>query len=247
VEYRIEELSRRSGVGVDTIRFYQGRGLLPPPRRAGRVTWYSAGHEERLDRIRALQDQGFSLAVIRRFLEGELEPPDEALVVAVTHPETPSATLTRRELATQSGVPESMLQALESVGLLTAVAGTDPPRYAAGEHEALRAGLRLLEAGIPLAEVLRLGQAYALATADLAAEAVTIFDRNVRERILAGDADPATAATELVAAFDALLTASGTLVRHHFQRTLRAQARARIEGLAAGPRPPASGPQGGAA
>ena len=51
MEYRIEQLARTAGVAVDTIRFYQGKGLLDSPRREGRVTWYGEGHLERLRRI----------------------------------------------------------------------------------------------------------------------------------------------------------------------------------------------------
>src|SRR4030081_3237991 len=103
MEYRIEELARAAGVAVDTIRFYQGKGLLAPPRRQGRVTWYSAPHLERLARIRSLQQRGFTLTVIRRFLDGELESSDEALVEAITAPPPPQ-TLTLHELASQSRV-----------------------------------------------------------------------------------------------------------------------------------------------
>jgi hypothetical protein len=35
--FRVEELSRRADVSVDTIRFYQKRQLLPPPEREGRI------------------------------------------------------------------------------------------------------------------------------------------------------------------------------------------------------------------
>jgi len=74
MEYRIEQLARAAGVAVDTIRFYQGKGLLDAPRRDGRVTWYGDAHMERLRRIRELQQRGFTLTVIQRFLAGELEP-----------------------------------------------------------------------------------------------------------------------------------------------------------------------------
>src|SRR6476661_7929042 len=103
MEYRIEQLARTAGVAVDTIRFYQGKGLLDAPRRDGRVTWYGDGHLERLRRIRDLQQRGFTLTVIQRFLAGELEPSDESLVAAVTHPTSPQ-TLTLGELADRSGV-----------------------------------------------------------------------------------------------------------------------------------------------
>src|SRR6267143_1471759 len=108
MEYRIEQLARSAGVAVDTIRFYQGKGLLEAPRRDGRVTWYGEGHMERLRRIRELQQRGFTLTVIQRFLAGELQPSDEALVAAVTHPTSPQ-TLTLAELAERSGVAAPLL------------------------------------------------------------------------------------------------------------------------------------------
>ena len=43
MEYRVEELAASAGVRVDTVRFYQGRGLLPAPRREGRVAFYQSG------------------------------------------------------------------------------------------------------------------------------------------------------------------------------------------------------------
>ena len=80
---RVEELARRADVSVDTIRFYQKRRLLPAPRREGRVAWYATEHEDRLARIKDLQRDGFSLAVIRRLLDGELEATDARLAAAV--------------------------------------------------------------------------------------------------------------------------------------------------------------------
>src|SRR5256885_16290816 len=109
MEYRIEQLARACGMAVDAIRFYQGKGLLDAPRREGRVTWYAESHLERLGRIRELQRRGFTLTVIRRFLEGELEPSDESLVAAVTRPSSPQ-TLTLDELAGRSGVAGPPLQ-----------------------------------------------------------------------------------------------------------------------------------------
>ena len=48
MEYRVEELAKASGLPVDTIRFYQGKGLLPAPRRLGRLAVYGDAHLERL-------------------------------------------------------------------------------------------------------------------------------------------------------------------------------------------------------
>src|SRR3979490_2344008 len=107
MEYRIEQLARTAGVAVDTIRFYQGKGLLEAPRREGRVTCYGETYLARMRRINELQQQGFTRTVIQRFLTGELEPSDEALVAALTGAAS-RETLPRAELAERSGVAEPL-------------------------------------------------------------------------------------------------------------------------------------------
>jgi len=228
VEYRIEQLAQAGGVAVDTIRFYQGKGLLDPPRRDGRVTWYAEQHLERLRRIRDLQQRGFTLAVIRRFLEGELESSDEALVEAVTAPSAPE-TLALSELAARSGVAVPLLRALEQAGLLLPVANGEEPRYPAEDLDVLAAGLKLMEAGVPLGDLMELGAEHAAAVERTARQAVDLFDKHVRERIQAQGLPAAEAERQLLRTFRDLLDASGILVRHHFQRALLRAARERIE------------------
>jgi DNA-binding transcriptional MerR regulator len=228
MEYRIEQLARSAGVAVDTIRFYQGKGLLEAPRREGRVTWYSEGHLDRLRRIKELQQQGFTLTVIQRFLSGELEPSDEALVAAITRPATPQ-TLTLGELAERSGVAEPLLKSLEQVGLLVPVEGGDEPLYPADDLEAIAAGMKLIAAGVPLGPLMELGKEYSAAVDRTARQAVDLFDHHVRERIQSEGGETEAAERRLLDMFNELLEASGTLVRHHFQRTLLRAAREHIE------------------
>jgi DNA-binding transcriptional MerR regulator len=228
VEYRIEQLAQVGGVAVDTIRFYQGKGLLEPPRRDGRVTWYSDLHVARLRRIRDLQQRGFTLAVIRRFLEGELETSDEALVEAVTSPAAPG-TLPLEELAARSGVAVPLLRALEQAGLLLPSVDGEEPLYPAEDLDVLSAGLRLVEAGVPLGALMELGAEHAAAVERTARRAVDLFDQHVRERIHAEGLPPEEAEERLLATFRELLDASGTLVRHHFERAVLRAARERIE------------------
>ncbi len=228
MEYRIEQLARTAGVAVDTIRFYQGKGLLDAPRREGRVTFYGESHVERLRRIKELQQQGFTLTVIQRFLTGELEPSDEALVAAVTHPAAPQ-TLTLAELAERSGVAEPLLVSLEQAGLLVPIEGGDEPLYPADDLEAIAAGMKLLAAGVPIGALIDLGKDYAAAVDRTARQAVDLFDRHVRERIQAEGGETEAAERRLLQTFNELLEASGTLVRHHFERTLLRAAREHIE------------------
>ena len=228
MEYRIEQLARTAGVAVDTIRFYQGKGLLDAPRRDGRVTWYGDGHLERLRRIRDLQQRGFTLTVIQRFLAGELEPSDESLVAAVTRPTSPQ-TLTLAELADRSGVAAPLLKSLEKAGLLVPIETDDEPVYPAEDLEAIAAGMQLIAAGVPLSELMDLAKDYSAAVDRTARQAVELFDHHVRERIQSEGGEPDTAERSLLELFNQLLDASGTLVRHHFQRTVLRAAREHIE------------------
>lgn len=228
MEYRIEQLARTAGVAVDTIRFYQGKGLLDAPRRQGRVTWYGDSHLDRLKRIKELQQQGFTLTVIQRFLAGELEPSDEALVAAVTRPAAPQ-TLTRAELAERSGVAEPLLMTLEQAGLLVPIEGGDEPVFPADDLQAIAAGMKLISAGVPLGALMELGKDHAAAVDRTARQAVDLFDRYVRERIQAEGGATEAAERKLLETFNELLEASGTLVRHHFERTLLRAAREHIE------------------
>src|SRR5216683_7928 len=221
MEYRIEQLARTAGVAVDTIRFYQGKGLLDAPRREGRVTWYGDAHLARLRRIRDLQQRGFNLTVIQRFLAGELEPSDEGLVAAVTRPTAPQ-TLTLSELAERSGVAEPLLASLEQAGLLVPIEGGDEARYPADDLDAIAAG-------IPLGSLLELGKEHAANIDRTARQAVDLFDHHVRERIQAEGGETEAAERKLLALFTELLEASGTLVRHHFERALLRAAREHIE------------------
>src|ERR1700688_3715518 len=228
MEYGTEQLPRTAGVAVDTIRFYQGKGLLDAPRRDGRVTWYADSHLERLRRIRELQQRGFTLTVTQRSRAGEPEPSDEARVAAVTRPAAPQ-TLTLTELAERSGVAEPLLLSLQQAGLLVPVEGGDEPLYPADDLDAIAAGMKLIAAGVPLGSLLDLGKDYAAAVDRTARQAVDLFDRHVRERIQSEGGATEAAERRLLATFNELLEASGTLVRHHFERTLLRAAREHIE------------------
>jgi DNA-binding transcriptional MerR regulator len=67
-EYRIGELAREAGITVRTLRYYQERKLLPPPRREGRAGWYSRAHLDRLRVIGQLLDRGHTLGGIGELL-----------------------------------------------------------------------------------------------------------------------------------------------------------------------------------
>lgn len=65
----IGALSERTGVNVETIRYYERIGLLPPPPRSGgRHRIYEDQHRRRLLFIRRARDLGFSQPDVRALL-----------------------------------------------------------------------------------------------------------------------------------------------------------------------------------
>src|SRR5580704_16323870 len=118
---RVEELARIARVRVDTVRYYQSRGLLPAPRRSGRVALYDDEHLKCLERVRTLQAKGFTLATIARVLAGELDDADQALVGALAGEGLRHGgddLLALEDLAERTGVPAEILRAVEHQGLL---------------------------------------------------------------------------------------------------------------------------------
>jgi MerR family copper efflux transcriptional regulator len=65
----IGPLARSAGVGIDTVRYYEREGLLPPPRRTpSGYRSYTRETVGRLHFIRRAKDLGFSLDDIRDLL-----------------------------------------------------------------------------------------------------------------------------------------------------------------------------------
>ncbi|MEU3346154.1 MerR family transcriptional regulator [Streptomyces sp. NPDC006700] len=149
----IDELAARAGVTVRTVRFYSGRGLLPPPvlgpRRVGR---YGEEHLARLALIEEMQRRGMTLAAIERHLRQlppDLTPHDLAIhraVVASWAPDTVES-LSRRELERRAGRPlgEEDLRRLAAMNVVEA--DGDSFRVDSG---LLRLGVELL--GVPLSQ-----------------------------------------------------------------------------------------------
>lgn len=226
MEYRVEELAARAGVSVDTIRFYQGRGLLPAPERRGRVAIYGDAHLTRLRRIRSLAEAGLSLAVIRRVLESDaLSDDDASLLEALASEQAGERTFTRAELAAESGVAEPLIAAAQSAGLITPLCVGGEERFSEADLAMARSGLAILSAGLPLNDLLQVAVDHARHVQDLAERAIELFDRHVRNAP-AREGDPHA----VTRAFRELLPQVTRLVALHFQRTLVTRALARLEG-----------------
>ena len=67
-ELTIGKFAAAANVGVETVRFYQRRGLLSTPKRIDGIRRYSDGDLSRLRFIRQAQSAGFTLEEIRQLL-----------------------------------------------------------------------------------------------------------------------------------------------------------------------------------
>jgi DNA-binding transcriptional MerR regulator len=232
VRYRVEAVAAACDVSVDTVRYYQSKGLLPPPKREGRVAWYGPEHVERIREVRALQRKGLTLAAIMRVLEGGLGRADADLAAAVAAArgeEGDDDLLTLEQFAAASGVPASLIQAVEREGIRLSRPVDGEERYAAADIQTVRAALKLLEFGLPLGELLSLARQTHDAMLGLAQRAVELFDDHVRKPIRDTAASDEEAAARLVEAFRTLLPAVTDLVANHFRRVLLGVAEDHIE------------------
>ncbi|MDE2111955.1 MAG: helix-turn-helix domain-containing protein [Alphaproteobacteria bacterium] len=65
----IGQLSRDTGVNIETIRYYEKIGIMPkPPRSGGGYRLYKAEHCKRLSFVRRGRELGFSLDELRELL-----------------------------------------------------------------------------------------------------------------------------------------------------------------------------------
>lgn len=271
MELRVGELAEAAGVGVDTVRFYQARGLIEPPRRRGRFAIYTEAHLERLRRIRALLEAGFSLAQIRRLLVDAVDSDGRAhdtagpgdgshgrrgrdggardaagrsgrgrsaggaprgvralqqddstsLLASLAARSVGEGTLSQRELAEETGVPEALVAAAVRAGLMTPVEVHGEPRFPRSDLDMIAAGLAVLGEGLPLDRLLELATQHAEAMVAFADRAIDLFDDHVRKP--RGEDEAAVRRS-----FERLLPRATQIVALHFQRTLLARALARL-------------------
>jgi len=69
LSFTIGTLARQAGVAVDTVRYYERRGLLPPPqRRISGYREYTQADVQRIGFIRNAKALGFTLDEIRELM-----------------------------------------------------------------------------------------------------------------------------------------------------------------------------------
>ena len=177
------ELAAATGVSVRTTRYYASLGLLPPPQRRGRVAYYSAVHRGRLELVRALQDHGFTLSAIERYLARiplDASAEDLAVQRAMLTSWAPGerATLTARQLERRAGRRLSPGQ-LEQLVLTGAVARVDERRYEV--LPSFEVGVALLDLDLPLDGLVEAAAAIDTHMGALADDLSRVLQRRVLE------------------------------------------------------------------
>ncbi|XUM24400.1 MerR family transcriptional regulator [Bradyrhizobium oligotrophicum S58] len=99
---KIGELSRRTGVSVRMLRYYEGEGLLAPQRTASGYRDYGPADEEAVRRIKVLGSAGMTLETIKQLLP----------CVRNTRPDFRPCDNLRRVLAQQVGLIDQRIEAL---------------------------------------------------------------------------------------------------------------------------------------
>ncbi|WP_399935452.1 MerR family transcriptional regulator [Streptomyces kanamyceticus] len=180
------ELAAEAGITVRTVRFYRERGLIPPPRREGRIAWYDEHHLARLRTIAALLERGHTLNGIAELADAFEKGRDVGELLGLGEPtEEQPVRLTPEELADHFAgevTPENLVAALD-LGYL----GTDGDELVHISRRLLDASSTLVRKGVPLAAVLEAGQRVREHADALAELFVTVLRDHV----------PATAETDL--------------------------------------------------
>ncbi len=178
----IDELSAAVGLTVRTTRYYASLGLIPPPVRRGRVAYYQDTHRGRLEMVRALQDHGFTLQAIERYmatLPADASVEELALQRAMLTSWTPRPpeVLTRRQLEKKAArrLSERDLDLLVELGTLERVESG----FVAMSN--LEVGVELLDLDIPEDSMGAAGEAIQRHMEALVEELTTILRTQVLE------------------------------------------------------------------
>ena len=71
----VGSLAKQAGVGIETVRFYERRGLLPKPARlSSGYRQYSEQDARRIRFIKRAQELGFTLDEVKELLDLRINP-----------------------------------------------------------------------------------------------------------------------------------------------------------------------------
>ena len=181
-EYRLDDLARQAGVASTTVRLYQTKGLLAPPRLEGRTGWYDDSHLSRLRLIARLQGEGYSLAGIANLLEQWEHGRSLDAVIGVEAEldallgEVHAIVLDPLQLLERfpdGSMTPDLLQRAVSLALAQP---TDGGRIRVADRRFLETGAALAHLGIPLDVILDEWEALVVHTDDMAARFIGLFE-----------------------------------------------------------------------
>ncbi|GAA5049713.1 MerR family transcriptional regulator [Nocardia callitridis] len=221
-EYRSTELAEEAGVPVRTLRYYQERGLLPPPRKEGRNGWYNDIHLERLRLITDLLARGYRLDGIEELINAASEGRALSDLIgfesAATVPWAPAAPVQTsfEALREQFGdqVDDEVVAEAVQLGYLE----RDGDRLLVSSPRLLDATRELVRLGIPLRAVLAMGWELGAAFDRMAFMFVHAFRTHLVTPTLA-DASPENV-EKLMHSMGELRPVARVLADEHFGRSM---------------------------
>lgn len=155
------------------------------------------------------------------------DPTEHALREAIEPRE--SDLLTIEELSETSGISATVLSMLVREGWLSPHSTARGERFDRDDLGAVKAGMHLVEAGLPMAELLDLARKMDAAMDPLAEQAVDVFTRFVRDSVELESASSQEAADRLARAVDEMLPTTSALVGEHFRRLVIKHATRRLD------------------
>ena len=180
--YRLDELARKANVASTTVRLYQWKGLLAPPRLEGRTGWYDDSHLSRLRLIVRLQSEGHSLAGIATLLEQWERGRSLDAVVGIEAEldsllgEVHAVVLDPADLLARFPRGSMTPELMQRAGVLGLVQLTDDGKIRVTDRRFLEAGSTLAALGIPPNVILDEWEVLVGHTADIAERFIALFE-----------------------------------------------------------------------
>jgi DNA-binding transcriptional MerR regulator len=180
--YRLDELAREANVASTTVRLYQSKGLLAPPRLEGRTGWYGDSHLSRLRLIARLQSDGHSLAGVANLLEQWERGRSLDAVVGIEAEldsllgEVHAVVLDPADLLARFPQGSMTPELMQRAAVLGLVQLTDDGKVRVTDRRFLEAGSALAELGIPSDVILDDWEALVRHTADIAERFIALFE-----------------------------------------------------------------------
>jgi DNA-binding transcriptional MerR regulator len=229
-DYRVDELAREAGTTVRNVRAYQDRGLLPAPRREGRVGLYTDAHLARLRLIGDLLERGYTTANIAELLAAWERGQDLGALLGLEAvlggpwAERPSLEVSAAQLAEMFGSDAgTFLSDAIDAGLLVPA---EPGSYRVANPAALEVGRLLRAAGVPLAAAVDAARRMHDDVGDIARTFVDLVETHVFDPL--GEPIPSGAVAGLAALLGRLRPLASKVVEWELASAMEEEIRRRF-------------------